>query len=89
MAASCSAYHTGLLVLRPGGSTWLRRPIGNAATRTYRLVASASPATSRVTACTDALAGLRWVVSRRRVVPPYLLRLLQMIDGVESERDRG
>jgi GT2 family glycosyltransferase len=62
-------------------STWLRRPFGNAATRTYQLMASALPATSRLTAGVDALRGLWWVARNRQVVPPHVVHQLRLIDG--------
>jgi GT2 family glycosyltransferase len=69
------------LVLRNAlWSAWLRRPVGSAAVRTYRLLATASPARSKLAACVSALGGLGWVTFNRRVVNPDVLRLLHMIE---------
>ncbi len=80
------AGRTRLLLRNALWTTWLRRPFGDALPRSYRLVAAASSATTRVTGLAAALAGLGWVASHRRVVPPDVVRLLRLRDGATDER---
>jgi GT2 family glycosyltransferase len=73
-------HRTRLLLRNALWSAWLRRPPGSAAARTYRIIASASSAITGLAACAEALRGLGWVASRRRVVPPHVAHLLRLVD---------
>ena len=49
-------------------ATWLRRPLASAARRTAQLIGAAPPTEDRSRAVTEALAGLPWILRRRRIV---------------------
>lgn len=62
-------------------TTWLRRPPASAARRTIRLVRSLPRDLVSTMAVLEALAGIPWVLSQRRVVPPEVERGLRLLDG--------
>ena len=61
-------------------STWLRRPLPDAARRTIRLLRPALRDPSARSGFRDALGGLAWVRRERRVVSRPLARALQTLD---------
>ena len=60
-------------------TAWLRRPVTGAAKHTFDVLSGAPKDTATVVALLEAVAGLRWVVHERRVIPASVehgLRLL-------------
>jgi GT2 family glycosyltransferase len=61
-------------------TTWLRRPAAPACRRTIRVLASAPPDTVTARGLAGALAGLPWVLRRRRTLPPHVEQMRRLLD---------
>jgi GT2 family glycosyltransferase len=59
---------------------WMRRPLSSALRRTLRAARAAPWDRASLRGFTSALAGLPWVLSQRRVVPPTVERGLRLLD---------
>jgi GT2 family glycosyltransferase len=68
-----------LLVRNALWSAWLRRPLASALSKSGRLVRTA-PASTAYRGLATALAGLPWVLRRRRVVPPQVEQWLRLLE---------
>ncbi|HEU4974455.1 MAG TPA: glycosyltransferase [Baekduia sp.] len=66
-------------------SAWLRRPAPSAARETGRLLRAAAGREPRtaVAALADAVAGTRWVLRERRVVPPPVERAVRALEAAD------
>jgi len=72
-------------------TAWLRRRLPDAARRSRAVLARTASRRQRAGALLAALAGLPWVLSARRVVPPYIeeaLRQLERVSYAERRRRR-
>jgi GT2 family glycosyltransferase len=63
---------------------WLRRPLGGALRRSWRLLESAPRDGVTLRALAGALAGLPWVLRHRRVVPPAVEHGLTLLDAAAA-----
>lgn len=61
-------------------TTWLRRPAAPACRRTIRVLASAPPDTVTARGLAGALAGLPWILRRRRTLPPHAEQMRRLLD---------
>lgn len=68
-----------LLVRNALWSAWLRRPLSSALRKTGQLVRTAPPSAA-YRGLTAALAGLPWVLRRRRVVPPLVEQWFRLLE---------
>ncbi|MFO0892958.1 MAG: glycosyltransferase [Isosphaeraceae bacterium] len=62
-------------------AAWLRRPLPSALGKTVRLIRAAPRDRTTLRAMRSALAGLRWVLRERRVVPPGVERRLRLLEA--------
>jgi N-acetylglucosaminyl-diphospho-decaprenol L-rhamnosyltransferase len=61
-------------------TTWLRRPVGAAARRTLHDLRRFPPDRITARAIARALAGVPWVLGKRRVSPPHVERMRRMLE---------
>jgi GT2 family glycosyltransferase len=66
-------------------TTWLRRPVPGALRRTWAVLDSLPRDATSARALADAVAGLPWVIRRRRVVPRDVEKGLRLLEGPRRE----
>jgi GT2 family glycosyltransferase len=67
---------------------WMRRRLPDAMRRSRAVLGRTASRREQLTALTAAVAGLPWVLRRRRVVPPYLADALRRLEDYAERRRR-